>query len=441
MLRRYIFWLLDFLKGNKIRKHYNEIVLVLNHASTREALQQQENNLSALLRHAVTTTPFYKNGYPALKDFPVVNKSIIRESFNSFISNKFKESELIPVVTSGSTGTPFKVYHDRNKKLRNSADTIFFAHLSGYNVGDRMIYLKVWVNQNMKSFFRFWIENMKPVDVFRLNDVHLKDLLRSIENDQSPCVLIGYASALELVCKYLEKNCKDYVNTSVKSVIAMSETLNDFTKKNLQKYFHAPVVSRYSNLENGIIAQQEIAGLGRYVINTASYIVEILKMDSDEQAEPGQTGRIVVTDLFNYGMPLIRYDTGDIGVLSPDSKKAGNSYLAKVEGRKQDMLYDTQGNFISSYRIQFIFEEYPGIIQYQLIQTGWKEYVVKLNTDGIFKNEAKLIKELNSSLGEDAVFMVEYVSEIPLLSSGKRKMIINTLLQKTSEAVPGNNPQ
>ncbi len=439
MLRNYIFWLVDFFKGSKIRKHYNEIMSVLNHASTQEALQQQQNNLSALLRHAVTTTPFYKNGYAALKDIPVVNKSIIRDSFSSFISTKFKESELFPVVTSGSTGTPFKVYHDRNKKLRNSADTICFARLSGYNVGDRVIYLKVWVNQNMKSNLRFWIENMIPVDVFRLNDVHLKVLLRSMENNQSPCVLIGYASALELVCKYLERNYKQKVNAKVKSVIAMSETLNDYTKKTLQKYFHTPVVSRYSNLENGIIAQQETTGSGRYLVNTASYIVEILKMDSDEQAEPGQTGRIVITDLFNYGMPFIRYDTGDIGSLSQDSGKPGNMYLAKVEGRKQDMLSDTQRNFISPYSIQFIFEEFPGIIQYQLIQTGWKEYAIKLNTDGIFMNEAELIKELKTCLGEDAVFMVEYVSEIPLLSSGKRKMIINTLLQKTSEAVSEND--
>jgi phenylacetate-CoA ligase len=124
MVRKYFFWLLDFFKGSKIRRHYNEIAFVLNHASSHEALQIQQKNLSDLLRHAVTTTQFYKNGFTSLKDFPVVNKTIIRESFNSFISNKFRESELIPVVTSGSTGTPFKVYHDRNKKLRNRAGTI-----------------------------------------------------------------------------------------------------------------------------------------------------------------------------------------------------------------------------------------------------------------------------------------------------------------------------
>jgi phenylacetate-CoA ligase len=429
MVRKYFFWLLDFFKGSKIRRHYNEIAFVLNHASSHEALQIQQKNLSDLLRHAVTTTQFYKNGFTSLKDFPVVNKTIIRESFNSFISNKFRESELIPVVTSGSTGTPFKVYHDRNKKLRNSADAICFAHLSGYDIGDSVIYLKVWVNQYMKSPLRFWMENMIPVDVFRLNDTQIQGLLRRMERDNSTCVLVGYASALELVCKYLERNYKENVNANVQSVIAISETLNDYTKKTLQKYFHAPVVSRYSNIENGIIAQQEIPGSGRYVINTASYIVEILKMDSDEQVEPGQTGRIVVTDLFNYGMPFVRYDTGDIGALSPDSRKAVNMYLAKVEGRKLDMLYDIEGNLVSSYLVYKNMWQYTDIIQYQLIQEGQKEYIMKININDTFTRETRLIQELKSYLGGDADIRVEYVSEIPLLSSGKRKMIVNKLLQ------------
>lgn len=430
MLRKYIFWLLDFFKGSKIRRHFNEIAFVLNHASSHEALQRQEKDLSALLRHAVTTTQFYKNGFTSLKDFPVVDKTIIRKSFNSFISNKFKESELVPVVTSGSTGTPFRVYHDRNKKLRNSADTIYFAHLSVYDIGDSVIFMKVWVDQNMKSSLRLWMENMIPVDVFRLDDTRIKDLLRRLENDISMCVLVGYASALELVCKYLERNYKDNVNANVRSVIAISETLNDYTKKTLQKYFHAPVVSRYSNLENGIMAQQEITGSGRYLINTASYIVEILKMDSDEQAEPGQTGRIVVTDLFNYGMPLIRYDTGDIGALSLDSRKAGNMYLAKVEGRKLDMLYDTDGNLVSSYKITAMMMQYTDILQFQFIQNGLKEFTMEINTVGTFTKEADLLKELKTCLGKEAVMTIDYVSEIPLLSSGKRKIITNTLLQK-----------
>jgi phenylacetate-CoA ligase len=428
--RKYAFWLLDFLKGGKVRKHYRDIMLVLNHASSNEASQRQGKNLSAILRHAVTTTQFYKqkNGYRSLNDFAVINKSIVRESFDSFISSGFDKSELISVVTSGSTGTPFKVYHDKNKKLRNSADTIFFAQMAGYDLGYKLVYMKIFVKDKMKNPVSYWMENTIPVDVIRLNETQIEGLLRRMENNKSTYTIIGYSSALELVCKYLEKKKYGGVNANVKSVIAMSETLNDYTKETMQKYFSALVVSRYSNLENGIIAQQETAGSGRYLINTASYVVEILKMDSDEQAEPRQTGRIVVTDLFNYGMPLIRYDTGDIGAISQDSGKKRNMYLANVEGRKLDMLYDTKGNLVSSYMVYKNMWQFTEIIQYQLIQEGRKEYTLKINADGTFTKEAKIIKEFKEYLGKDAVFTVEYVSEIPLLSSGKRKMIVNNYL-------------
>ncbi len=95
----------------------------------------------------------------------------------------------------------------------------------------------------------------------------------------------------------------------------MSETLNDYTKQTIEKYFGVPVYSRYSNLENGILAQQVPGSDNRYFINTASYVLEIFKMNEDVPAACRRTlGRIMVTDLYNYAMPMIRYDTGDTGI-------------------------------------------------------------------------------------------------------------------------------
>ncbi len=426
-VRKYVFWMFDFLKGGKVRKHYRDIVLEINDASSERAIQRRGKNLAAILNHAVRTTQFYKdkNGLRSLDDFSVINKSIVREAFDSFVSSDFERSELIPIVTSGSTGTPFTVYHDRGKKLRNSADAICFAQMAGYTLGDRIIYLKIFVKEKMKNPVKYWMENTIPVDVSTMNDAQIKGLLRQIEDDRCTYSIVGYSSALELVCKYLDKQNYDKVKADVRAVIAISEALNDYTKDALRKYFGAPVVSRYSNLENGIIAQQEIAGSGRYIINTASYVVEILKMDSDDQADPGETGRIVATDLFNYGMPLIRYDTGDIGAISQDSKKIGNIYLARVEGRKLDLLYDTKSNVVSSYIVYKNMWQYTEIKQYQLIQEGPKEYIFKINCDSVFTREGKLIDEFKAYLGEDAMFRVEYVSEIPLLSSGKRRFVVN----------------
>jgi phenylacetate-CoA ligase len=206
----------------------------------------------------------------------------------------------------------------------------------------------------------------------------------------------------------------------------MSETLNEFTKVTIEKYFGVPAYSRYSNLENGILAQQVPGSGDRYLINTASYVLEIFKMDEDVLAATGELGRIVITDLYNFAMPMIRYDTGDIGIISSTKDVVGNCYLETVEGRKLDLLYATDGTLVSSYIVYKNMWQYTEIVQYQLVQYGPKDYLFKINMDGSFAKEEKLVQEFKQYLGADANFSVEYVDEIPLLASGKRKKIANT---------------
>lgn len=421
--RAIIFWLLDYCRGSHIRRNLNEIANILRSNNEND----YDNSLSKILTHAIETTQFYctKTTSLELKNFPVINKSVIRANFSDFISDKYKLNDLIPIVTSGSTGTPFKTFQDKNKKLRNYADTIYFARLAGFEIGHRLVYLKIWAKQKMQSKLAYWMRNTVPVDVIHLNDQSIETLIIKMENDRSTFGILGYASALELICQHLDRKQSGPVKANVRSIIAMSESLNDYTKTTMEKYFGVPVVSRYSNLENGIIAQQELNGKSRFLINAASYHVEILKMYTDEPAPDGELGRIVITDLFNYAMPMIRYDTGDIGAIETDPEFPGRKYLSKVEGRKLDLLFDTKGEIVSSYIAYKNMWQYTDIMQYQLIQKGPKDYTFKINADKTFNREAQLVAEFKSFLGANSNFKVEYVDEIPLLASGKRKKVVN----------------
>ncbi|MBL0356313.1 MAG: phenylacetate--CoA ligase family protein [Chitinophagaceae bacterium] len=421
------FWIQDAMKGSPVRRHYADIAMLLeSNIDVTDRIKQQK--LAALLKHATATTPFYQqyNGQVTLHHFPVINKTLIRENFEAFSSSAFTKEQQVPTVTSGSTGTPFKVLHHADKKKRNSADTMYFAQRAGYTVGDRLLYMKIWSANNKKARLQGWMQNMVPVDVITFNDAAIEKLLKQMESDDSTFAFLGYSSALELICRYLDKKNSGKVKATLSSAISMSETLNDYTKKTIEKYFGVPVYSRYSNLENGILAQQVPGSEHTYLVNTASYVLEIFKMDEDVPAAAGELGRIVVTDLYNYAMPLIRYDTGDIGRLSPGKDKAGNSYLETVEGRKLDLLFATDGSLVSSYIVYKNMWQYTEILQYQLVQYGAKDYVFKINMDGAFTKEEKLVQEFKQYLGQDANFTVEYVDEIPLLSSGKRKKIANT---------------
>lgn len=123
---------------------------------------------------------------------------------------------------------------------------------------------------------------------------------------------------------------------------------------------------------------------------------------------------------------MIRYDTGDLGVFKSgdfDGKPA--KYLESVEGRKMDQIYKTNGQLVSSYVITNNMWKYKEIKQYQFIQFGEKEYLFKLNTGDKFSREEELVNEFTGYFGEDSTIKIDYIKGIPLLSSGKRRKVMN----------------
>jgi len=392
------------------------------------AKRKTEDRLSALLTHASDSTAYYSASQDSsdLQDFPVINKNVIRENYDQFISRDFDRNQLKPAVTSGSTGTPFKVLHDRNKVLRNTADTLYFSSLAGYELGQRLYYLKIWNKTNRKSRLSLFMQNIVPVDVSDQSNSFLEQFSEHLNNDKAPKSLLGYASAFEVLCSYLEEKNIEKVTSKAKSVITMSEALNNVTKQNIKKYFDCQALARYSNIENGILAQQ-MPDDDRYALNRASYYFELLEMNSNDPVELGEPGRIVVTDLFNYGMPLIRYDTGDIGIF--EQQESGELLLARVEGRRMDMIYNSRGKLVSSYIITNNMWKYVEIKQYQFIQKSANDYCFRLSVTDQFDCEEELVNEFEQYFGEASQIEVEYVSEIPLLSSGKRKKVVNEMYQ------------
>jgi phenylacetate-CoA ligase len=424
IIRRTGFWTIDFLKGGRLRKHYQDISTILENPFSSKSTKRREEMLVELLLHSVETVPFYSKYRKKHFDvFPVVQKDVIKNNFDGFKSNTFQPNELHKVTTSGSTGIPFFLFINQNKRNRNIADTLFFFKNVGYNIGDRLYFLRLWKGERKSALNRL-LQNIVKVDISKMTDDFIDNLLNDLRTDKSSKYFIGIASSLETLCNYLDKTHSKRLNLNIKSFIANSEALNTYTKKAIEKYFNAPIVSRYSNEEQGIIAQQVINGDTTFRINWASYIVEIFNIEKDIPAKLGETGRIVVTDLFNYSMPLIRYDTGDIGIMKFDGKEL---VLDKVEGRKMDLIYDTKGELISSYSIYPIMNQYYNqLIQYQFIQIGQKKYLIKLNVHDKFHNGTDLINAFKSILGKEAQITLEYVNDIPILSSGKRKKVMNT---------------
>mgnify|MGYP007047224187 CR=1 FL=1 len=142
-----------------------------------------------------------------------------------------------------------------------------------------------------------------------------------------------------------------------------------------------------------------------------------------KRQKPGELGRVVITDLFNYAMPMIRYDTGDLAVRKQTSDCGWNTIcLERIEGRKADITYTAEGEPISPSTWGVLFWEFPDIKQYQIIQESRTEYVIRIECrKGIGTMKLSYIRLVKNVVG-DVKIQFEYVDEIPVLSSGNFKM-------------------
>ncbi|MEE1963227.1 CoF synthetase [Allomuricauda taeanensis] len=424
LLRRNVFWGLDFLKGSPIRNHYKEIKKLLEPPFTDENAKIRNDNLERLLRHSTATTPFYAKyrDFQSLKDFPVIDKNRILGNYEDFKSMRYKDSKLYKVSSSGSTGVPFGVFQDKNKKNRNTADVIYFSERAGGVFGDKFVIIKLWDHKNRKGSLLSFMQNIYAYNVTDTLPKDMDRLISDLERDMSPKNILGYPSFFEELCNHLDQLTQQPKIKGVNTVISFAESLKNAERSRMAKYFDTKVYERYSNQENGILAQQSQEAPDTYMLNWASYYFEILKMDSDEHVAHGELGRVVVTDLFNYSMPMIRYDTGDMAVYEEDG--AGYPFLSTIQGRRMDTVYDTNGKMVSPHYFYMVLD-FGEISQFQFVQVGDKSYVFRLNAKKEKVQEDRIINYFRPYLGSGAIISFEYVEEIPLLSSGKRKKIVN----------------
>ncbi len=414
-LRGLLFWIFDCYHHSSIRRHYNDLKRRLNDQDTTSDM------LDRLLCHAVESTPYYKSyrGKTQLEAFPIINKAIIKEHFKDFIAEGFDPNDLKATTTSGSTGTPFTVYKNSDKMARHIAAMILFNEKANLPLGQRLYYLRVWNRMNRKGWKTQYLQNIIPIEVSHFGEQEVTDLVRRILGYKGPVSILGFASALTDLSR-LAVDLPE-MPRNIRSVISMSEHLPDTTRNRLRKLFRCPVLSRYSNTENGFIAQQT-ADSDYYEINTADFKIELLDLNDDKPVKNGEMGRVVITDLYNYAMPLIRYDTGDTAVCDV---VGGQPVFTSIEGRTCDLVFDTSGKPMSPHFVTNTLWEYRELLQYQFIQRTERQYVVKLCLSGCFEREEKLKQQLLSYLGEDAEVSFEYVDELPVLQSGKRRSVIN----------------
>ncbi|HMP73243.1 MAG TPA: hypothetical protein PKE55_08270 [Kiritimatiellia bacterium] len=420
ILRKSVFHVMDLLRGQPVGRHLRELEAFVGMPREKQD-QHISSALSALLSHAVETTPRYQSHQDAkhLSAFPVINKRELVSGPETFRSRSFPAAGLVERTTSGSYGTPMSVFFSRNKFNRQVAELIHFNRKAGLEVGDRYIN----ITTNRKGPLERWLKNIAVLNPAVMNPEWYPqaiDLLR-----QNPrVVIVGFPSVLLPLAHYLEEHelCG---SLPLKSMVTIAEPLHEHVRLVIARAFQCPVYNRYATMETGVLAHTADAS-GNLEINRASYIVELLSAHTNQPVREGEEGRIVVTDLYSHAMPLIRYETGDTAVLrSADS--FGARIISHVEGRQVEFIYSTDGSRLSWAVIYDIMSYAEHLIQYQFSQESDTRYQLSIvpGKDYSQHDQETLQRKFKALLGEDADIEFKILETITPLPSGKRPMIIN----------------
>jgi len=428
-----------YFKNSPTYKYW-KVLEKTQYLTTEELEVIQWNRLINILNYVYENNTFYNNRlkdanihpldikcYEDIRNIPITTKEDIRNAKDDIISRGYEKLNLIMYKTGGSTGTSLKGYiTEECSELRNSC-TIRHDRWSGWDVGDSVG--AVWGNIIKKTTLKeiakeYFLTKYIFLDTMNVNESTVIEFANKWQTVK-PTLLFGHAHSLYLLAQYVYD-----LNLSVikpRGVISSSMTLMDYERKIIENVFGAQVYNRYGCEELGLIASECEEHEGMH-LNIEHLYIEIIK-DNGDAASYGEEGNIVVTDLLNKAMPIIRYKVGDIGIFSEKKCACGRGLpmMSKVIGRTADYLKKMDGSKISGISlIENTLTIIPGIKQMQIIQKSYEHIQIRLvvNSQYSEESETRLISYFSKLFDDKSIIQIQHVENIETSKSGKYRFSI-----------------
>ncbi len=322
-------------------------------------------------------------------------------------------------TTSGSTGIPFEFY---------TGDKYFHPYYSNF------AHFRFLAQQGrgLQSLSETRSALLQGTLIPKRNQLFLtiSDLLQDTNDsiakiaDFKPEVLISSPSLLLKLAQAVAK--KPLGALHIPYVNSTSEMLSPTTRTFIESNLRSEVYDRYSTEEVGTISMECHRHNGQH-LHPESVIVEIVDMNGDPTPE-GNEGRVIVTDLLNYNMPFIRYDTGDRGIMTTTRCECGlYSPRIWIMGRYAGSL-DFNGHPI--HRIEFekkLRYFMASILQFQIVKSGVYELTVRIIPTLRFDSASagKIKEALQPLVGKDIMITIDLISAIKTMPSGKSQTIVD----------------
>jgi phenylacetate-CoA ligase len=411
--------------------------------SYEELKEEQEKQLRVMINFAYKNVPYYHKLFDDLElnpddiksvedleKLPILTKEIIKQNWGDFKPINLNKMKYYNDATGGSTGIPFKYRLYKFDRFLGGAMLYKGWGYGRYELGDKMVFLAgASLDVGTKSYLakraHEVARNIKKLSAFDMGEEEMKQYVNII-NSFKPKLLRGYASSIYFFSKWIEEN--NIAIHQPSAVFTTAEKLYLNMREKIGDVFNCDVYDAYGLNDGGLGAYEcsEHSGLH---IDTERSIMEVVDKDGN-QLENGE-GEILATSLYNYAMPFIRYDTGDLGHIIEDVCGCGRWYklLKELVGRSVDVLITPEGKNVHGWFFLYIFWEYcKGVKEYQVVQEKLNEIVIKIVPEEDFdEKQLDKIREIVRTRSEGWNIEFMFVDEIERTGAGKYKFIINEL--------------
>ena len=404
--------------------------------------------LDRLLKHCQKSVPYYQHlmaemGYQDWEDpqvflsrFPILTKEKIRQNFDSLRSEDLENRNWAYNSSGGSTGEPIRLIQDRQFTDYQMAIQWLSFNWAGRNLGEPAVHL--WGSErdilhqtiSLQKRILNRLTNDRYLNAFLMTPEKMRSYLQSL-NSHPPKLIIAYVQSIYELAQFA---ISEHITvTPQEAVMTSAGTLYPFMRERIEAVFHCKVFNRYGSREVGDIACECSAHAGLHVFPWGNYI-EIVD-DQGKRVPNGVEGNILVTNLNNYAMPLVRYAIGDRGVLSESEQCScgrEGQILDRVSGRNVDVFVKRDGTLVDGEYFTHLLYYKDWVQKFQVVQKDYSSVLFKIQkTQNNYQPwEIDEIKaKTRVVMGEDCIVDFEFPKEIPPSRSGKYSYTITEVGQ------------